>query len=421
MNVGQLLRTSAREVAAGVPAPGADPDRIRAAARRTARRRATATCAVVASAAVVTALALAHGGAGDGRPVPVPTPIPTLVRVASAPVWGDAAGIHVGERVYPPPADADALVLAPVADGVVYGDTLNRVWLQPPSGQAVEIGRYEQPALAGGASTVAAWMERGGRGPRAGRLRHGEACGAGSVPAPRRWLAPAGAGERRPGGEPRSLRLRRARPGDLHGHARAVVLRRGVGAAPEHGGGPALRGAGGPRAPRSAPWSTRCGTGTPRTTTGGRSPSGSVATDLSRRSSARSRPARSAPTARASRPWSRHGDGRQHVAVVDVGNGRSRSLTDDARLRLLLGWGQGDVLMVLRSPDRRRGRPRAAARLRRGGADLPGDQVRRGPPAAPRGLTGAVSQGRLSRRSGDPEEDPTGWAFPTRRHHRSRA
>ena len=361
MNVGQLLRTSAREVAAGVPAPRADPDRVRAAARRTARRRATATGAVAASAAVVAALALTRAGAGDGGPAPVPTPVPSPLRVASAPVWGDAAGLHVGAREYPPPADADVLVVAPVADGLVYGDALNRVWLQPPAGPAVEIGHYEQPALAGGASSVAAWMEPVDGGlelvvfDTASRLELGRARlpDGGSLP-----RAPVN-GDRveNPGpfsyvGAERVIYTDGDEPWSFDvasGRHRSMEGDLPYGDPVDHV--PQLSAVVNTVWDRDAPdfhdrtitfWLGGHG---PVSSLVGAEPSGAFSPDGSGFATVVESPA-----------------GRQHVAVVDVGSGRSRSLPGDPRLRLRLGWARGDTQMVRAAPaPGTRGRARLLA------------------------------------------------------------
>jgi hypothetical protein len=304
---------------------------------------------VLAGAAVVTALAFSRGGAGDGRPVPVPTPTAAPARVDSAPVWADAVGIHVGERAYPPPSDADVLVLAPVANGVVYGDSLNRVWLQPRRGGAVEVGRYEQPALAGGASTVAAWMERVDSDlelvvfdtARRTELGRSPLPDGGSLPrAPVNGAQVANAGPFAYVGPGRVIYT------DTHGpwtYDVASGRHRNLGEDLPYGEPvdhvPQVS------ALVNAVWDRDAPDFHRRTVTFWLGGHGPVASFVGAEPSGTFSPdgTRFATVVEAD-------DGRQHVALVDVGSGRSRPLTDDARLHLTLGWGQGDVLMVQRVP-----------------------------------------------------------------------
>jgi hypothetical protein len=161
VNIEELLRTAADDVAASVRAPDTDPDAILAAARRRTRHRVAAGAGVAVVALVVALIVVRHGD-GDRGPAPVPTPTPSPVPlvVHSAPVWGDANGVHDGNRDHALPAGGAPHVVAPVANGTVVGDFRGRVWFQPRSGDPVEVGRYEQPMLAGGGDNVAAWMER---------------------------------------------------------------------------------------------------------------------------------------------------------------------------------------------------------------------------------------------------------------------
>ncbi|MET1058568.1 MAG: hypothetical protein ABWX84_03165 [Nocardioides sp.] len=162
MNIEELVRRSADEVASNLLPPDTDPATIRTAARRTSRRRFAAAGAVLAVGLLVASLLVNQHRDDDPGPSPVPTPSPVPFQVDNAPVWGDVDGIHVGDDHHPLPAGLELRVLAPLANGVVFGDSVGQVWFQPDSGDAVQIGRYEPRMLAGGEGTLAAWMERVG-------------------------------------------------------------------------------------------------------------------------------------------------------------------------------------------------------------------------------------------------------------------
>ena len=235
-----------------------------------------------------------------------------------------------------------------MADGIVYGDTLNRVWLQPHSGEAVEIGRYEQPALAGGASTVVAWLERVDAGlelvvfDTASRAELGRAPLRDGGPLP--WVPVNGDRVANPGpfsyvGPGRVIYTDAHGPWSYDvasGRHRSMEGDLPYGEPVDHV--PEVSALVNAVWDRDAPdfhrrtitfWLDGRG---PVSSFVGAEPSGAFSPDGTR----------FATVVEAS-------GGRQHVALVDVGSGRSRSLTEDSRLHLLLGWGQGDTLMVQRS------------------------------------------------------------------------
>ena len=346
MNIEELLRTTAADVATSVVPPDTDAGAIRAAARRTARRR-VAALVVLAVVALVTTLLVVRQGDGDSAPDPVPTPTPSPrpLEVQAAPVWGDTAGVHDGDRDHALPAGVTPDVVAPVANGVVFGDFRGRVWFQPRAGDAVEVGRYERPMLAGGGDTVAAWMERVDGAldlvvfdtSLLEELSRSRAAG----------------GSLAPDGLLNGDRV--ANPGPFFHVGRDVVVYRSTSSTWAFDVATSEYRALDPDLPYGEPVDHA------------RDVSALVnvslewdAPDFLRRTVAfwvvHEGQVSSATGVEPSGAFNHDGtrfaavvdvdDGRHHVVVVDVGAGRVRTLTPDTRLYTLLSWGRGDVLMV---------------------------------------------------------------------------
>jgi hypothetical protein len=178
MTIEDRIRTAAHQVADEVEPPTLDIDLVRRRAHAGRRRKVVIAAAVAATVAVCLLVPRLLGSPSsapdpvDRPPGPVDPPPGQVSR--SAPVWADADGLHLDNRVLDlkidpqggpacglEPACTGISSLALVDSGVVYGDQESRqVWYQPLRGPAKEIGEGSVGGPAGDPDgTTAAWFD----------------------------------------------------------------------------------------------------------------------------------------------------------------------------------------------------------------------------------------------------------------------